>query len=154
MLALITGASRGIGLETARTLASRKVDVIAVSRSDSSYKESQFVHPVKADVRTEEGWREIRMALQMMGKPLDVVIHNAAAVLRKDFQEIKLNELNELFHANFFTPFLLTQKLLDHLNPSGSHIIFISSMGGFQGSSKFSGLSAYSSSKAALACLS
>jgi NAD(P)-dependent dehydrogenase (short-subunit alcohol dehydrogenase family) len=37
--------------------------------------------------------------------------------------------------------------------PSGSHIVNISSMGGFQGSSKYKGLSYYSASKSALACL-
>jgi NAD(P)-dependent dehydrogenase (short-subunit alcohol dehydrogenase family) len=40
------------------------------------------------------------------------------------------------------------------LMPYGSHIINISSMGGFQGSSKYRGLSYYSASKAAIACLS
>jgi NAD(P)-dependent dehydrogenase (short-subunit alcohol dehydrogenase family) len=58
-----------------------------------------------------------------------------------------------MYNTNVFAPFLIIQDLLPLFNKN-SHIINIGSIGGFQGSSKFPGLSAYSSSKAALAGLS
>src|SRR5665647_2552069 len=57
-----------------------------------------------------------------------------------------------IMETNFFGPGSLI-RIVKPLMPSGSHIVNISSMGGYQGSSKYRGLSYYSASKAALACL-
>jgi NAD(P)-dependent dehydrogenase (short-subunit alcohol dehydrogenase family) len=62
-------------------------------------------------------------------------------------------DAREMMETNFFGPAAFT-KLLVPLMSAGSHIVNISSMGGYQGSSKYRGLSIYSASKAALACLS
>jgi NAD(P)-dependent dehydrogenase (short-subunit alcohol dehydrogenase family) len=58
-----------------------------------------------------------------------------------------------MMETNFFGPAAFI-KLLVPLMSAGSHIVNISSMGGYQGSSKYRGLSVYSASKAALSCLS
>jgi len=72
----------------------------------------------------------------------------------KAFEKITAKELHYIYATNVFVPFQLIQKLLPVLGKKNkSHIINISSMGGIQGISKFPGLSAYSSSKAALAGL-
>ena len=54
-----------------------------------------------------------------------------------------------MFNVNVKSVFKLIQMLLPHFS-NNSHIVNISTMGGFQGSAKFKGLSLYSSSKAAL----
>ena len=73
-------------------------------------------------------------------------------LIPKDFERISSNEARILMETNFFGPASVIRTLKPYM-PKGSHIVNISSMGGFQGSSKYQGLSYYSASKAALACL-
>ena len=83
---------------------------------------------------------------------IDGLIHNAGYLVKKSFTDISVKELEDSFKVNFFAPFMLTQKLVPYFNKD-AHIVSISSMGGIQGSKKFPGLSAYSTSKATLITL-
>jgi NAD(P)-dependent dehydrogenase (short-subunit alcohol dehydrogenase family) len=79
------------------------------------------------------------------------VINNAGEIVNKPFEKITQKELRSVYNTNVFAPFLLLQALLPMFaKKNRSHVVNITSMGGFQGSSKFPGLSAYSSSKSAL----
>jgi NAD(P)-dependent dehydrogenase (short-subunit alcohol dehydrogenase family) len=77
----------------------------------------------------------------------------AGLLVAKEFPEITNSEARLMMETNFFGPAAVI-RLVKPLMPRGSHIVNISSMGGFQGSTKYKGLSYYSASKAALACLS
>ena len=82
---------------------------------------------------------------------IDFIIHNAGSLVNKPFESITFDELQKVYQVNVFAPYYLTQQLLSVLGKEQkSHVVNISSMGGFQGSAKFAGLSAYSSSKAAV----
>jgi NAD(P)-dependent dehydrogenase (short-subunit alcohol dehydrogenase family) len=70
--------------------------------------------------------------------------------VNKPFVEITAEELQKSYQINLFGVFETVQAAIPFFNESNSHIVNISSMGGFQGSMKFAGLSAYSTSKAAL----
>jgi NAD(P)-dependent dehydrogenase (short-subunit alcohol dehydrogenase family) len=154
MLTLVTGASRGIGKSTVESLAESGKDVIAVSRTpfENILSLPSHVHYVQADLSASEGLEKIKEVVRQSGKKISALIHNAAILINKPFSEISGNELEAVFRVNVFAPFYLTQRLLPFLEV-GAHVVMISSMGGITGSVKFPGLSAYSSSKAALAVL-
>jgi|SRR6056297_1033244 len=152
----ITGASKGLGLALVRAFAS-KTDrkVLAVTRNPETLKNAvgkngNRIEIVGADICTTKGRDAIYDALETCGG-LSVLIHNAGKLSFKPFLEIGGAELEEVYRVNVFAPYLLTQKLFPLFNKA--HIINISSIGGVEGSLKFGGLSAYSSSKAALNCL-
>ena len=81
---------------------------------------------------------------------VDVLVNNAGHLINKPFGEIKYDNYRELMDVNFWGAFNLSQLLVKKLSNANGQIINISSMGGINYTSKFPGLSLYSSSKAAL----
>ncbi|MCX8081176.1 MAG: SDR family oxidoreductase [Bacteroidia bacterium] len=151
MWTIVTGSSRGIGKQLCMELARNGCKVLAVSRAKTEF-EHPGIYSFSVDITTEEGQQALLKKIQENHIRVSAVFHNAATLLNKTFEKISLKELTEVYSVNVFTPFMLTQKLIPYLAVP-AHIIMISSMGGYQGSAKFSGLSAYSSSKAALSNL-
>jgi len=150
----VTGASRGLGYALCEVfLADPEFVVYAVTRNPDSLQNLKDKYPkqmevISADICTDEGRETILKSIQ---GNLDILIHNAGTLLFKEFESITQTEIEDVYRVNVFAPFLLTQKLLPLFD--GSHVINISSIGGVEGSLKFAGLSTYSSSKAALNCL-
>ncbi len=157
---IITGASRGIGYEAAKVLSREGHTVIALARNKAKLEglakacedNKGKLHALPYDL-TSQSTTELVTAVKKLVPQVDVLINNAGTLINKPFAEIKQEELNTIYDVNVFAPFRLIQALLPMMK-AGSHILNISSMGGFQGSAKFAGLSAYSSSKGALATLS
>jgi NAD(P)-dependent dehydrogenase (short-subunit alcohol dehydrogenase family) len=83
---------------------------------------------------------------------VDILVNIAGFLITKDFLDMANDEARLMMETNFFGPASLI-RILKPIMPAGSHIVNITSMGGFQGSAKYKGLSYYSASKAALACL-
>jgi short-subunit dehydrogenase len=158
---LITGGSNGIGREIALYLAREKQNKILItgrnSKSLNRVAESAenmnikyLISDFKKLYLTPEVFKkQVISALQSV----DILINNAGALYSKSFIETTEEESREMMEVNFFAPLIIIKTLLPVINKS-AHIINISSMGGFQGSVKFQGLSYYSASKAALACIS
>lgn len=162
---LITGATRGIGRELAIRFMNdpETSNLILIGRSKDRMDELVELHsgldqnnkliPIVSDVATDECLNVLDNELKQLGQ-LNFVVNNAATLINKPFLEISVKELEDLYKVNVFSAVNIIQRTYPYLNKSNpSHIVNISSMGGFQGASKFPGLSAYSSSKAALACL-
>lgn len=152
---VLTGASRGIGFDTALLLSQTSLhQVIVISRNEEALKElasmaaHQNIYPVVADLTTE--LPTAVLAIKKRFASVERLINNAGLLINKPFDELGAEDWKKLFQVNVFAPVNLTQALLPYMN-KGAHIVNIGSMGGFQGSSKFPGLSAYSASKAALA---
>ncbi len=158
MLVIITGATSGIGLELVKKFKDSSFRVIAAGRDTAFLKKwikenrVKNIMPLSADLSTEKGIKKIADEVKKTGSPVDILINNAGMFLKKPFKNITLKELQRVYTTNVFAPFLITQQLLPFISKNkGAHIVNIGSMGGVQGSAKFPGLSAYSSSKAALA---
>ena len=158
---LITGASRGIGWETALLLASiYKYDVIALSRNSKQLEllknqaaiAGGTIHIFSHDFLNDDFSPIISFLRKNNINKLDILINNAGLLIKKQMAEMQLSDLQNSYKVNVFSPYLLIRHLLPMLQQSSNaHVVNISSMGGYQGSAKFPGLSAYSSSKAALA---
>lgn len=150
----ITGSSRGIGLSLVKEYLDHGHVVVAVSRNTErievrSDQENNLVR-VLANISSEEGIKTVKSHIAELGS-LNVLIHNAGQLVYKPFANISLQDLQGVYMVNVFAPFTLTQALLGLMEEC--HTICISSVGGVENSLKFPGLSAYSSSKAALNCL-
>ncbi len=86
---------------------------------------------------------------------VDVLVNNAGLLISKPFTELTDEDFEAIYRVNVFAPARLIRMLKSMMGgEKASHIVNIGSMGGFQGASKFPGLSAYSSSKSAIAGLS
>lgn len=159
---VITGASNGIGFETAKSLAGMGGHkIVAISRN---YEKLQQLAQSAANISDtdmiilpfdleRENLSPVYDIANRLGS-IDILINNAAILINKPFLEITQSEWQSIFNTNVFAVGRLINVLFPQLNKSvKAHIVNISSMGGYLGSLKFPGLSAYSASKAALACL-
>jgi short-subunit dehydrogenase len=150
---IITGTSRGIGNELALKFANEDHQVLAISRKICSVlAKHENVTCLSVDLSDAEELKNIEQFLTSTWKQVDIVIHNAGAILLKPFTETSVADFRKIYEVNVFGVVALTQIALPYLK-SGSHVVTISSMGGIQGSMKFAGLSAYSSSKGAVITL-
>lgn len=151
---IITGTSRGIGYELALQFANAGHNVLAISRKiPQALIENQNISCLGIDLSSGEGLSQIKDFIESTWQRVDIVIHNAGAILLKPFAEITADEFEYIYKVNVFGVAALNRVVLPFM-PSGSHVVTISSMGGVQGTVKFSGLSAYSSSKGAVITLS
>ena len=151
---IITGTSRGIGYELALQFANEGYNVLALSRKTPQILiENKNITCLSVDLSQENDLEKVQNFLSQTWKSVDVIIHNAGALLLKPFLETSQLDFENIYKVNVFGVANLTRICLPYLQ-KGSHVVSISSMGGIQGSTKFAGLSAYSSSKGAVITLS
>ena len=151
---IITGTSRGIGYELALQFANEGHNVLALSRKTSKELiEHKNITCLSVDLSLDTSIKEVELFIKNTFKKVDVLVHNAGALLHKPFEQISSIEFENIYRVNVFAVASLTRVCVPFLQ-KGSHVVTISSMGGIQGSVKFSGLAAYSSSKGAVITLS
>ena len=151
---IVTGTSRGIGLELALQLADKGHHVLAISRSiPQALLGNENISCLSVDLAHESDLQKVGDYLSSTWKQVDAIIHNAGSLLLKPFSETSQTDFESIYKVNVFGVANLTRVALPYLQ-KGSHVVTISSMGGIQGSLKFPGLAAYSSSKGAVITLS
>ena len=151
---IITGTSRGIGYELVKLFAERGHHVLALSRKDGPVKALNLknVTAFCFDLGDTEAYEKVEAFVLDQWKHVDVLINNAGQVLNKPFSKTTISDFEEVYRTNVFGVAELTRVLIPYM-AKNSHVVSISSMGGVQGSMKFPGLAAYSSSKAAVITL-
>jgi NAD(P)-dependent dehydrogenase (short-subunit alcohol dehydrogenase family) len=151
---VITGTSRGIGFELVKLFASEGHTVFALSRNEKPVKQLglENVHALSCDLSESLSVEAAVNEIQSHTQTLDILINNAGQFLKQEFKDTVMQDVKKVYDTNVFSVFELTHRLLPLMN-SKTHVVTISSMGGVQGSMKFPGLAAYSSSKAAVITL-
>jgi len=157
---IITGASSGVGFEAVLDLIlSGEHKMIALARSEdklerlaeiaSGLNPNAVLYPIAFDIVHDDYAGLLQFVATNFDNRVDILINNAGLLINKPFAELQETDFVEMLQSNFIGHVRIIQSLLS-LMPVNSHILNIGSMGGFQGSVKFPGLSAYSASKAAL----
>ncbi len=157
---IVTGASSGVGFEAVLELIlSGKHKVIALARSqDKLERLLEIAHGLNPEAEifalafdiVHDDYSGLQQFIgSNFDSKVDVLINNAGVLINKPFSQLQEMDFVEMLQGNYIGHVRIIQALL-HLMPKGSHILNIGSMGGFQGSAKFPGMSAYSASKAAL----
>ena len=149
---IVTGASRGIGLEISKQAASEGTQVIALSRNIKPLTGIENVHPFAVDLSDEIAIQGFIEKISTSFTKVDALINNAGSLINKPFLKTSTEDFKKVYEVNVFAVASLIRLIFPMIDPKG-HVINISSMGGVQGTAKFPGLSSYSSSKGALIIL-
>jgi short-subunit dehydrogenase len=114
--ALVTGASSGIGRETAIRLAERGFQVIAAARRMDRLEvlAAQYEHitPMQVDLSVPEKTEEFCQYLLSLKEPVSVLINNAGYSIRGAMEDVSLEAARRIFEVNFFSLMRVTQACL------------------------------------------
>ncbi|OIQ28071.1 MAG: short-chain dehydrogenase [Bacteroidetes bacterium MedPE-SWsnd-G2] len=151
---VITGTSRGIGFELVKMFSDQGHNVLALSRNEKPIAELKLknVTAMAMDLSVASQYDAVCDFVNTNWNAVDVLINNAGVLINKPFEALDMSDFETVYKTNVFGVAELTRRLLGNMS-SSSHVVTISSMGGVQGSMKFPGLAAYSSSKAAVITL-
>ena len=156
-VAVVTGASSGIGAEIARALGEAGSRVVLVGRSKDRLESAAAAVEatgaeavsVVADICADNAPQAIIDETLARFGSLDVLVHSAGVFLPTSFADTTGEILDSQWDTNVRAPYRLTQAALPHLG-AGSSVIFVSSVGGHVGSPD---CSAYCASKGAVELL-
>ena len=151
---IITGTSRGIGFELVHLFSKAGYAVLALSRNAKPVINLNYenITALSFDLNNVEDYNRVEAFIEKEWTHVDILINNAGAIINKPFAETTFDDFKQIYGTNVFGVAELTRRVLPFI-PKTGHVVTISSMGGVQGSMKFAGLSAYSSSKGAVITL-
>ena len=141
MIALVTGASSGIGRDIARELAKRKYNIIAVARNEDALKELknelEKEYEVNVDVRAmdlidRDGCRKLHDDVKSQYGIIDVLVNDAGFGTCGKFTETDLDKELGMIDTNVVALHILTKLfLIDMVEADKGHILNVASIAGF-----------------------
>jgi NADP-dependent 3-hydroxy acid dehydrogenase YdfG len=148
-VALVTGASRGIGLAIASALAASEMKVWMVARQSGPLNQAACsidgdLVPFSADLADSRGRATLVSAIEDAGDGLDVLVNNAGTILIGQTEDASEDDFVNLLTTNVIAPYALTRALLPLLRASKGDIVFINSTAGRTASA---GIGQYSATK-------
>jgi NAD(P)-dependent dehydrogenase (short-subunit alcohol dehydrogenase family) len=160
-VALVTGASRGIGLAVVRRLSDEGMAVVGCAREASSLEAA--LAPLRAggaavtgevcDVSDEEQVERLFAAVLARHGRLDVLVNNAGAFVKAPIDQMTSAQWDSVMGTNARGVFLCCRAAFRLMRGRGGDIVNISSLGGVKNVEKFVGTCAYVASKFAVAGL-
>lgn len=157
-LIIIAGAGKGIGLACVYEILNvyPQYDVLAISRNTINlhklHEENKRLSYYQCDLSDLNSKNKDDLRSFLSNKKLKGLVFTAGILEKIEFGKITLNSFEKIYRNNVWSLIDLVQILYPYIN-SITHIVTIGSMGGQTGTLKFSGMATYSSSKAAMACL-
>jgi NADP-dependent 3-hydroxy acid dehydrogenase YdfG len=155
-VAVVTGASGGIGRATACALAAQGMSVCLTGRDVGRLQEAAtgigpgapqvLVHP--ADLSTDEGIRGLVVRVSADLRRIDVLVHAAGTMRLGDVESVGWDDLDEQYRVNLRAPFLLTKAFLPMLKETHGQVVFVNSTAGLSAGGADNGL--YAATKHAL----
>jgi NAD(P)-dependent dehydrogenase (short-subunit alcohol dehydrogenase family) len=152
-VAIVTGASSGIGRATALSLAGRGASVVAVARDEAALREVVELIPAGRGQATPYDITEpraagliVEAAIDRFGH-IDVLVNAAGVIAMGAVEQTDDAQWSHVMEINVNAPFRLMRAAIPHLKPRRGAIVNVSSVNGRR---VFPGLAAYNVSKAAL----
>ncbi len=158
-VAIVTGASRGIGRATALRLAAAGARVVAMSRGGSDLRELAESHPdqirtFEGDVSSEQDVENLFRETEANFGPCTMLVNNAGAIDPKPFVEVTREEWDQMFAVNVTGTFLTSRRAIPAMIDAGrGSIVNVASISGVNGPTKFPGFVSYCAAKAAVIML-
>ncbi len=173
MNVVITGGNKGVGFATAKQIACDGIHRILILGRDenllrraveeiiSTEGNQSEIFYLQSNLTSEKDLNELKGRVESIMNSIEILINNAGKLVNKPLELLSVVDFRLVYDTNVIGLAVCTGKLLPllergALHPNQSicaHVINISSIGGIQGSMKFNGLSAYSSSKGAVLIL-
>ena len=145
---LVTGASRGIGLELCRQLHSRGDTVVAACRRAGAEVKALGCEVVDGIEVSDDASVE-RLVVALGGRRVDVLVNNAGILSRESLDDLDFERIRRQFEVNALGPLRVTRALLANLG-AGSKVVIITSRMGSIADNGSGGYYGYRMSKAAV----